>query len=48
MLLGADLARACPHDRAHYFFAWARWQADELGLAVARLPSRCWPRPGAR
>jgi hypothetical protein len=26
-----------PHDRAHYFFAWARWQADELGLAVARL-----------
>jgi len=37
MLLGADLARAWPHDRAHYFFARARWQADELGLAVARL-----------
>jgi hypothetical protein len=37
MLLGADLARAWPHDRAHYFFARARWQIDELGLAVARL-----------
>jgi hypothetical protein len=37
MLLGADLAQAWPHDRAHYFFARARWQADELGLAVARL-----------
>src|ERR1700722_3069803 len=36
MLLGAGLARAWPHDRAHYFFARARWQADELGLAVAR------------
>jgi hypothetical protein len=37
MLLGAGLARAWPHDRAHYFFARARWEADELGLAVARL-----------
>jgi len=37
MLLGADLGRAWPHDRAHYFFARARWQADDLGLAVARL-----------
>src|SRR5215470_14060083 len=37
MLLGADLARAWPHDRAHYFFARARWQADDLGVAVARL-----------
>jgi DDE superfamily endonuclease len=37
MLLGAGLARAWPHDRAHYFFARARWQTDELGLAVARL-----------
>src|SRR5215470_13156943 len=40
MLLGAGLARAWPHDRAHYFFARARWQADELGLAVARLAVR--------
>ncbi len=37
MLLGAGLARAWPHDRAHNCFARARWQADELGLAVARL-----------
>jgi hypothetical protein len=37
MLLGAGLARAWPHARAHYFFARARWQADELGVAVARL-----------
>ncbi len=27
MLLGAGLARAWPHDRAHYFFARARWEA---------------------
>ncbi len=37
MLLGAGLAQAWPHDKAHNFFARARWQADELGLAVARL-----------
>ena len=37
MLLGAGLSRAWPHDRGHYFFAWAAWDLDELGLAVARL-----------
>ncbi len=37
MLLSADLARAWPHDRAHYFSARARSQADDLGLAVPRL-----------
>jgi DDE superfamily endonuclease len=37
MLLGAGLARIWPHDRARHFFAGARWQADELGVAVARL-----------
>lgn len=37
MLLGAGLAGAWPHDRAHYFFARARWQPDDLGVAVARL-----------
>jgi hypothetical protein len=37
MLLGAGLSRAWPHDRAHYFFARARWDLDELGLAVARV-----------
>lgn len=37
MLLGAGLAGTWPHDRAHRFFARARWDIDELGLAVARL-----------
>jgi SRSO17 transposase len=37
MLLGAGLSWCWPHDRAHYFFARARWQVDELGVAVARL-----------
>ena len=37
MLLGAGLAGIWPHDRAHRFFARARWDIDELGLAVARL-----------
>src|SRR6516225_3905451 len=37
MPAGAGLARAWPHDRAHGFFARARWSADELGLAAAKL-----------
>jgi len=37
MLLGAGLSRCWPHDRAHYFFARAAWDLDELGLAVARM-----------
>jgi hypothetical protein len=37
MLLGAGLSRLWPHDRAHYFFARARWDLDQLGLAVARV-----------
>jgi len=37
MLAGAGLARIWPHDRAHRFFARARWDPGELGLAVARL-----------
>jgi DDE superfamily endonuclease len=37
MLLGAGLSRCWPHDRAHYFFARAAWDLDQLGLAVARL-----------
>ena len=46
MLAGADLSRAWPHDRTH-FLARARWKADDLGLAVARLVValrwwRCW------
>jgi hypothetical protein len=46
MLLGAGLARCWPHDRAHYFFARARWDADELGLAVARLAVLLLVPPG--
>ncbi len=37
MLAGADLARSWSHDRAHSFFSRARWNPDDLGLAVARL-----------
>jgi hypothetical protein len=37
MLLGAGLSRCWPHDRAHYFFARAGWDLDQLGLAVARV-----------
>ena len=37
MLAGAGLSRLWPHDRAHWFFSRARWSADDLGLAVARL-----------
>src|SRR2546430_5108397 len=37
MLAGAGLSRAWPHDRAHYFFARARWQPGDLGLALAQL-----------
>ena len=47
MLLGAGLARAWPHDRAHYFFARARWEAGELGLAAARLVVLLLVAPGA-
>jgi len=37
MLSGAGLSRLWPHDRAHRFFARARWNAGDLGLTVARL-----------
>ena len=37
MLTGAGLSRIWPHHRAHYFFARARWQPGDLGLALARL-----------
>jgi hypothetical protein len=46
MLLGAALGRRWPHDRAHYFFARARWDPDELGLAVARLAVLLLAAPG--
>lgn len=47
MLLGAGLSRCWPHDRAHYFFARARWEIDELGLSVARLAVALLVPPGA-
>lgn len=37
MLTGAGLSRIWPHDRAHYFFARARWSPEDLGLVLARL-----------
>jgi DDE superfamily endonuclease len=37
MLSGAGLARLWPHDRAHWFFSRARWNAGDLGLAAAVL-----------
>jgi hypothetical protein len=36
ILTGAGLSRAWPHDRAHYFFARARWNPDDLGTCVAK------------
>src|SRR6266849_315646 len=47
MWAGAGLGRCWPHDRAHYFFARAAWQLDELGLAVARLVVLLLLPPGA-
>lgn len=37
MLAGAGLSRLWSHDRAHWFFSRARWDPDDLGLAVARM-----------
>src|SRR6266567_132097 len=47
MLLGGALQHAWPHDRAHYFFARARWEVDQLGLAVAQLAVMLLVPPGA-
>ena len=37
MLIGARLSAVWEHSRAHRFFSRARWQPDQLGLAVAGL-----------
>jgi hypothetical protein len=37
MLTGAGLSRAWSHDRAHYFFARARWNPDDVGIAAAKF-----------
>jgi hypothetical protein len=36
-LTGAGLSRLWPHHRAHRFFSHARWSAEDLGLALAKL-----------
>ena len=46
MLLGAGLGRCWPHDRAHYFFARAAWDLDELGVAVAKVVVALLVPPG--
>jgi len=40
MLTGAGLAGVWRHDRAHRFFSAARWSAEALSLALARLMAR--------
>jgi hypothetical protein len=47
MLLGGCLQHAWPHNRAHYFFARARWELDQLGLAVAQLVAPLVVPPGS-
>jgi hypothetical protein len=47
MLLGGALQHLWPHDRAHYFFARARWELDQLGLAIAQLVVLLVLPPGA-
>jgi hypothetical protein len=47
MLLGACLHRIWPHDRAHYFFARARWELDQLGLGIAQVAVLMLVPPGA-
>jgi hypothetical protein len=40
MLTGAGLAAVVHHSRAYWFFAHARWNPDQVGLAVAGLVVR--------
>jgi DDE superfamily endonuclease len=40
MLTGAGLSQVGRHDRAHRFFSHARWSAEALGLALARLVAK--------
>ena len=47
MLAGAGLGRCWPHDRAHYFFARAAWEVEQLGLGMAQLVVALLVPPGA-
>jgi len=40
MLVGAGLSRLWSHHRAHRVFSAARWSAEQLGVATARLVVR--------
>lgn len=40
MLLGANLTRCWSHDRAHSFFARARWEPQTLGASLSHLVVR--------
>lgn len=40
MLLGANLTRHWSHDRAHSFFARARWEPQTLGASLSHLVVR--------
>ncbi len=46
MLTGAGLSRLWRHDRAHRFFSHARWDSQDLGLALARLVVSLLVPPG--
>ena len=48
MLLGADLARAWPHDRAHYFFARPGGRPTTWAWPSPGWWCCCWCRPGSR
>lgn len=37
MLIGAGMSRLWHHSRAHWFFARARWSADQIGLLLLKL-----------
>lgn len=47
MLVGARLSGVWHHARAHRFFSHARWDPDELGLALAALIAERLLEPGA-
>jgi hypothetical protein len=48
MLTAANLARTWSHDRAHQFFSRASWEADRLGLVLAKAVIALLVPPGSR
>lgn len=47
MLVGAGLSRVWHHARAHWFFAQARWSAEQVGLVLLGLVVDRLLPPGA-